>query len=269
MGIESIVAFGAVLFVACASPGPTIAALVARVLGRGIAGAPAFCLGLLISDIVWLTGAVLGLAVLAETFHTLFVALKYLGAGYLLYLAWKLWTASAGPVTAAPVKGEGRRLFFAGIAVGSGNPKTMLFYLALLPTLLPLQAIGGLGLPDADRDPGRRLRCHPGRLRRPRLPRPARLHQLARDEGCQPRDRHRHGRRRRRGRGEILTPYFTPPQCGGRRCAHGRAISSIAARRSRSLSAHQRPISWKPMGRPAPFQPLGIEIAGWPVRLKA
>ncbi len=142
MGIESIVAFGAVLFVACASPGPTIAALVARVLGRGIAGAPAFCLGLLISDIVWLTGAVLGLAVLAETFHTLFVALKYLGAGYLLYLAWKLWTASAGPVTAAPVKGEGRRLFFAGIAVGSGNPKTMLFYLALLPTLLPLQAIG-------------------------------------------------------------------------------------------------------------------------------
>lgn len=142
MGIESLLAFGVVLFVACASPGPTIAALVARVLGRGAAGAPAFCLGLLISDIVWLTGAVLGLAVLAETFHTLFVALKYLGAGYLLYLAWKLWTAPAGPVSAAPVRGEGLRLFFAGIAVGSGNPKTMLFYLALLPTLLPLQAIG-------------------------------------------------------------------------------------------------------------------------------
>lgn len=41
----------------------------------------------------------------------------------------------------APASGEDLRLFFGGIAVGSGNPKTMLFYLALLPTLLPLEAI--------------------------------------------------------------------------------------------------------------------------------
>jgi threonine/homoserine/homoserine lactone efflux protein len=142
MDLTGLLAFAAVLGVACASPGPTIAALVARVLGRGSAGAPAFCLGLLISDILWLTGAVLGLAVLAETFHALFVAIKYLGAGYLLYLAWKLWTAPATPLTdIGPTPGEGLRLFFGGIAVGSGNPKTMLFYLALLPTLLPLEAI--------------------------------------------------------------------------------------------------------------------------------
>jgi threonine/homoserine/homoserine lactone efflux protein len=141
MDPTSLLAFAAVLGIACASPGPTIAALVARVLGRGTSGAPAFCLGLLLSDILWLTAAVLGLAVLAETFHALFVALKYLGAGYLLYLAWRLWTAPAAPPVAARVPGEGLRLFVAGIAVGSGNPKTMLFYLALLPTLLPLQAI--------------------------------------------------------------------------------------------------------------------------------
>jgi threonine/homoserine/homoserine lactone efflux protein len=142
MGIESLIPFAAVLFVACASPGPTIAALVARVLGRGGAGAPSFCLGLLISDMLWLTAAVLGLAVLAETFHLLFLAIKYLGAGYLLYLGWKMWTAPAVPLTdVAPIKGEGVRLFLGGIAIGSGNPKTMLFYLALLPTILPLEAI--------------------------------------------------------------------------------------------------------------------------------
>lgn len=146
MGLESLLAFAAVLFIACASPGPTIAALVARVLGRGVSGAPSFCLGLLISDILWLTGAVLGLAVLAETFHLLFLVIKYLGAGYLLYLGWKMWTAPALPLTdVAPIKGEGIRLFLGGIAVGSGNPKTMLFYLALLPTVLPLEAIT---LPD-------------------------------------------------------------------------------------------------------------------------
>ncbi|MBI1778742.1 MAG: LysE family translocator [Proteobacteria bacterium] len=141
MGLEALVAFGAVLAVACAAPGPTIAALVARVLGRGTAGAASFCAGLLFSDIVWLTGAVLGLAVLMETVHPLFVAIKYAGAAYLLYLAWKLWSAPAAPLAAAPAAGEGIRLFFGAIAVGSGNPKTMLFYLALLPTLLPLERL--------------------------------------------------------------------------------------------------------------------------------
>jgi threonine/homoserine/homoserine lactone efflux protein len=141
MDLLALISFAAVLGVARAAPGPTVAALVARVLGRGTAGAPSFCLGLLVSDILWLTAAVLGLAVLAETFHALFVALKYLGSAYLLYLAWKLWTAPAPPLAAAPMPGEGIRLFLAGIAVGSGNPKTMLFYLALLPSLLPLEAI--------------------------------------------------------------------------------------------------------------------------------
>ena len=141
MDAGALLAFAVVLAVACASPGPTTAALVARVLGRGTTGAPAFCAGLLASDVAWLTAAVLGLAVLAETVQPVFVAIKYLGATYLLFLAWKLWSAPAVPLAAAPVRGEGIRLFFAGIAVGSGNPKTMLFYLALLPTVLPLERV--------------------------------------------------------------------------------------------------------------------------------
>lgn len=139
---QAIITFAAVLAVACASPGPTIAALVARVLGRGAVGAPAFCLGLLISDIAWLSGAVLGLALLAETIQPIFLVIRYLGAAYLLYLAWKLWSAPAVALAAAPaLPGEGIRLFLGGLAVGSGNPKTALFYLALLPSLLPLEAV--------------------------------------------------------------------------------------------------------------------------------
>jgi len=141
MELHALLAFAVVLGIACAAPGPTVAALVARVLGRGMTGAPAFCAGLLASDIAWLTAAVLGLAFLAETVQPVFVAIKYLGAAYLLYLAWKLWRAPAESVAAAPVPGEGLRLFLAGLAVGSGNPKTMLFYLALLPSVLPLEAV--------------------------------------------------------------------------------------------------------------------------------
>lgn len=141
MDLHALIVFAAAVGVACASPGPTVAALVARVLGRGISGAPAFCAGLLTSDIVWLTGSILGLAILAEAFQPIFQAVKYAGAAYLLHLAWKLWRAPSTAPTAAPMTGEGIRLFLGGIAVGSGNPKTMLFYLALLPALLPLEAV--------------------------------------------------------------------------------------------------------------------------------
>jgi threonine/homoserine/homoserine lactone efflux protein len=139
MDLATLFAFAAIFAVACASPGPTIAALIARVLGRGLAGAPAFCAGLLIGDLVWLAAACFGLAVVAQTMQPVFAALKYAGAAYLLWLAWKLWTAPAAPASdMPPVRGEGIRLLAVGLAIALGNPKTMLFYLALLPTLIDL-----------------------------------------------------------------------------------------------------------------------------------
>lgn len=146
MTFASLAIFAAVFGMACAAPGPTMAALVARVLGHGTRGIPWFCAGLVTSDLLWLAAASFGLAVVAATFQPVFVALKYLGAAYLLFLAWKLWTSPVTqPIDAAPPKGEGLRLFLGAIAVGSGNPKTMLFYLALLPTVIPVEHVSAQG----------------------------------------------------------------------------------------------------------------------------
>ncbi len=139
---QAIITFAAVVAVAAASPGPSIAALVARVLGRGATGAPALCAGLLVGEVFWLSGVVLGLALLAKNIQLIFLIIKYLGAAYLLYLAWKLWSAPAAPLTATPaLPGEGIRQFVGGLAIGLGNPKSALFHLALLPAVLPLEAI--------------------------------------------------------------------------------------------------------------------------------
>jgi threonine/homoserine/homoserine lactone efflux protein len=149
MDISSLAAFALIFGVACASPGPTVAALVARVLSRGTAGMPAFCLGLLLGDLAWLACAAFGLAVVASLFQPVFLAIKYLGAAYLLFLAWKLWTAPAvAPTDARLLKGEGIRLFFGGLALALGNPKTMLFYLALLPTIIALANLSWLGFAE-------------------------------------------------------------------------------------------------------------------------
>ena len=145
MDLTGLIVFAAALAVAAASPGPAITALVARVLVRGTSGAVAFMLGLAVGDVMWLTAAVLGLAFIAKTFAVAFLAVKYLGAAYLLYLAWKMWNATPEAHEAAPPAAERPlRLFVTGLSLTLGNPKTMVFYLALLPNLIDLTGVTAL-----------------------------------------------------------------------------------------------------------------------------
>ena len=147
MDPTGLVVFASALFIAAASPGPGIAAIVARVLGRGTSGAVAFTAGVAIGDVAWLTFAVLGLSALAQTFHGVFEAVKYAGAAYLLWLAFKMWTAPvAVHALAREVAPEKPlRLFLGGLAVTMGNPKVMVFYLALLPALVDVAGVTLLG----------------------------------------------------------------------------------------------------------------------------
>jgi threonine/homoserine/homoserine lactone efflux protein len=151
MDTAGLVLFGTALFIAAASPGPGIAAIVARVLGRGTQGALAFSAGVAIGDVVWLAFAVVGLAALAQTFQAVFVAIKYAGAAYLLFLAFRIWTAPVGTMelqAAEPANEHPLKLFLAGLAVTMGNPKVMVFYLALLPSLVDLARITAVGFAE-------------------------------------------------------------------------------------------------------------------------
>jgi threonine/homoserine/homoserine lactone efflux protein len=147
LDLASLLVFAGVLFVAAASPGPAVAAIVARVLGKGVDGALAFVAGIAVGDVVWLSLAIAGLAVIAHSFAVVFLVIKYAGAAYLLYLAWKLWTSpvKAQSVEANTVREKPVKLFLAGLALTMGNPKVMVFYLALLPNIIDLEAVKLLG----------------------------------------------------------------------------------------------------------------------------
>lgn len=146
MDASSLLIFAGALVVAAGSPGPSIAALVARVLAKGWRDVLPFLAAMWVGEAIWLALAVFGLAVVAQTFHLLFLVIKYLGVAYLLYLAWKMWTA---PVAVAegelPRERSAGKLFLAGMAVTLGNPKIMLFYMALLPTIIDLHDVSALG----------------------------------------------------------------------------------------------------------------------------
>jgi threonine/homoserine/homoserine lactone efflux protein len=146
MDLSALLIFAGALAIAAGSPGPSIAALVARVIARGYQGAIPFTTAMWIGEAIWLALAVFGLTVIAQTFHVAFLVIKYCGLAYLAYLAFKMWMAPAqvhgGELPSAdhPVK-----LFLTGLAITLGNPKIMVFYLALLPTIIDLAHISLIG----------------------------------------------------------------------------------------------------------------------------
>jgi threonine/homoserine/homoserine lactone efflux protein len=141
-----LLAFSGAYCLAVASPGPGVAAVIARSLGAGLRGSPAFIAGFVIGDLVWFTCAALGLAVIAKTYQPLFLAIKYAGAAYLLFLAYRLWTAKPAALEGeAPKDDSDWRLFLGSLALTLGNPKVMVFFIAILPTVVDLQSLGVLG----------------------------------------------------------------------------------------------------------------------------
>ena len=148
MDLVSLWAFAGILVVAAGTPGPNVGALVARVISRGHKGVFPFMFGLWLGDAVWLSLAVWGLAALANTFHTAFLILKYAGVAYLIYLSWKMWIAPVDEVSdesAIPRQSEAVRLFLSALAITLGNPKIMVFYLAILPTVVDITHVSLVG----------------------------------------------------------------------------------------------------------------------------
>jgi threonine/homoserine/homoserine lactone efflux protein len=142
----ALLIFAAALMVAAGSPGPSIAALVARVLAGGYRSVLPFLAAMWVGEAIWLTLAVCGLSYIAQSFYLLFAAIKYAGVTYLLYLAWTMWSAPTEARGGSVPRGASAgKMFLAGMAVTLGNPKIMMFYLALLPTLIDLTRVSLLG----------------------------------------------------------------------------------------------------------------------------
>ena len=143
MTLAALIAYSGALFIAAAIPGPGVTALVARALGSGFRETFFMGLGVILGDMVYLTAVVLGLALIAQTFTTIFLVVKFAGVLYLGYIAWKLWTAGLLPkdIKAKPSTNAAMS-FVSGLLVTLGNPKTMLFYVALVPTLIDIADIG-------------------------------------------------------------------------------------------------------------------------------
>jgi threonine/homoserine/homoserine lactone efflux protein len=144
MDWHGIVVFTLAYSVAVISPGPGLASFVGQILGHGIKAAPAQALGIYAGDLVWYTLAATGLAALAAAFSGIFLVVKWLGAGYLAYLAWTMWRAKPQSLETAEDRGPMSHvsLLISSLMVTLSNPKAIVFYLAVLPAIINLNRLG-------------------------------------------------------------------------------------------------------------------------------
>lgn len=144
MTFSRYLVFTLTYFIAVITPGPGLAAIVARALGRGLTGMPPFVAGFIFGDLTLFIIAAAGLAVLAETYAPILMAVRWGGAAYLIFLAYRLWTSPISTAFEATDTSQSESpwaLFLSTYSLTISNPKAILFFAALLPALLDLAAL--------------------------------------------------------------------------------------------------------------------------------
>lgn len=142
-GTHDLPLFIVTAFVLYATPGVDMLFTLSRTLQHGWRTGMAAALGITAGCVVHTAAAALGLAALLAASAFAFTAVKWLGAAYLLWLAWGMLRASmrdAQPTLAPAPPAPSRQVFAQGFLTNVLNPKVALFFLALLPQFISADA---------------------------------------------------------------------------------------------------------------------------------
>lgn len=140
MTTATLLLFGAVAFIAIATPGPTVLLALANGSRYGVRRALPGMLGAVLSDFVLVGAVALGLGALLAASEFWFSVLKWVGAAYLAWLGLRLIRSRGGfelPADgAADPRHASRAIFMKSFVVAVTNPKGYLFCSALLPQFI-------------------------------------------------------------------------------------------------------------------------------------
>lgn len=135
--------------VGAASPGPATLAIAGASMNSGRARGLALAAGVLTGSLIWSAAAALGMGALMIANAWAFEVMRYVGAGYLAWLAWKsARSALRSGASAAPAGAvsSARRAYAKGLALHLTNPKAILFFgslyaVAVPPTAAPVDVL--------------------------------------------------------------------------------------------------------------------------------
>ena len=147
---SNLLAFSLAAFVLIAIPGPSVLFVVGRSLALGRKGGLLSVLGNTLGELVQVAAVAVGLGVVLTQSVVLFTVIKFAGAAYLVYLGVRaIRQRGQGTTTAAqPARGSSTgRVLREGTLVGATNPKSLMFFVAVLPqfvTIPPAPSRGSL-----------------------------------------------------------------------------------------------------------------------------
>jgi threonine/homoserine/homoserine lactone efflux protein len=136
MDLPRLLAFGAVALLVIVIPGPSVLFIVSRTVSLGRRAALGTVVGNSLGEFLQVLVVSLGLGQLLERSALAFTVVKLLGAAYLLYLgvqAWRVRRSVAAELAATFAPRRRRRIVWDGLVVGLTNPKSMVFFAAVLP----------------------------------------------------------------------------------------------------------------------------------------
>jgi len=137
MSIEVWLAFSAASLVLLVIPGPTVLLVVSYALGQGWKAAFPMALGVALGDFTAMTLSMLGVGALLAASATVFTAVKWAGAAYLVWLGIKLFRAGGAlQANARHDKVHPMRMLVHAWLVTALNPKSITFFVAFLPQFL-------------------------------------------------------------------------------------------------------------------------------------
>ena len=121
--------------VLCLLPGPAVLMVVSTALGRGLRSGLGTALGILAANTLYFGLSATGVVVAHAASRDLFEAIRWIGAGYLVWIGLRMLRPyPARAVAAQPVVPA--RAFFRGFVVQVANPKAVVFFVALLPQFI-------------------------------------------------------------------------------------------------------------------------------------
>lgn len=126
---------------AAISPGPAFVVSIKLAATEGFRAAAALALGFGLGAAIWAAAAMAGLALIFELVPQLFLALKILGAAFLIYIAFLMWRHARDPLPAldgAAPRSAGAA-FRLGLVTFLTNPKSAVFFGAVFVGLVPVE----------------------------------------------------------------------------------------------------------------------------------
>jgi homoserine/homoserine lactone efflux protein len=121
-------------------PGPAVLFVISQGLRRGPGSAFWAPAGILTANAIYFAISGTGIGALFATSAVLFTYVKWAGAAYLLYLGVAAFRDTGKPVAASPTReqiGANRRtMFFRGLMMQLSNPKSLLFFMAVVPQFI-------------------------------------------------------------------------------------------------------------------------------------